>query len=168
MNATPLQVGIADMQVLKGNAQLQCFGLGSCISICIMDPEANVAGMAHIALPKSFADIQVEKPGKFADTGVPELVEMMVQLGANPARLVAAVAGGAQVVSSDEETNAFLSIGDRTASAVVEQLQNLGIKCVGTDLGGSLGRTVTLSSDSGQVVVRKLAKGEDLLCNLKD
>src|SRR4051794_35266381 len=114
MNATPLQVGIADMQVLKGNAQLQCFGLGSCISICIMDPEANVAGMAHIALPKSFADMEVAKPAKFADTGVPELVEMMVQLGANPARLVAAVAGGAQVVSSDDEKNPFLSIGDRT------------------------------------------------------
>lgn len=168
MNGTPLQVGIADMQALKGNAELQCLGLGSCISICLMDPEANVAGMAHIVLPKSFDESSVDRPGKFADTGVPELVEKMVQLGASRSRLVAAVVGGAQAVSSEEAKNAFITIGDRTASAVVEQLQNLGIKCVGTDVGGNLGRTVTLSSDSGQVLVRKLAKGEDLLCNLKD
>ena len=159
---------MADIQALKGSAQLTCTGLGSCISICIMDPEANVAGMAHIVLPKSFEDTEVDRPGKFANTGVPQLVQKMIELGAQHGRLVAAVAGGAQLNTPQSPNSTTLAIGDRTATAVVEQLNLLGVRCVGSDLGGSLGRTVTLSSESGQVFVRTLSKGEDLLCSLKD
>jgi chemotaxis protein CheD len=161
--AAPVLVGMAELQAITGAALLTCLGLGSCVSVCALDPVANVSGMAHIMLPTSFADQEVDRPAKFADTGIRELVSSMEKLGAIRQRLVVAVAGGANVKTSEE----LLNIGKRNADAVIEQLQALGVRCVACDLGGHLGRTVTMSSDSGKVVVRTTSKGEDVLCTLR-
>ena len=87
----------------------------------------------------------------------------MEKLGAERSRLVVAVAGGASV----RNTGDCLDIGQRNAEAVVEQLKQLGIRCVACDLGGNFGRTVTMSTDSGKVIVRTITKGEDVLCTLR-
>lgn len=158
----PTLIGLAELQATSAAAMLTCLGLGSCVSVCALDPEANVSGMAHIMLPKS-AETQVDKPAKFADTGVTELVQSMEKLGASRERLVVAVAGGASVGNPDQNWD----LGKRNSEAVIEQINRLGIKCVAHDLGGSQGRTVTMSSDTGSVVVRTISKGEDVLCSLR-
>jgi chemotaxis protein CheD len=118
--------------------------------------------MAHIMLPTSLPDDYPDKPARFADVGVPELINSMEKLGAERSRLVAAVAGGASVRCEREH----FEIGRRNAEAVVKQLENLGIRCVAHDLGGTFGRTVTMSTESGNIVVNTVA-GEDMLCSLR-
>lgn len=163
MVGAPVLVGMAELHAISGAAMLTCLGLGSCVSVCLHDPTSNVSGMAHIMLPSSFPDREVDRPAKFADTGVPELVTEMKKLGADEDRIVAAVAGGAAVAG----TNESLNIGKRNADAVAEQLRALGIRCMAYDIGGSFGRTVTMSTDSGRVIVRTITKGEDVLCSLR-
>ena len=163
MVGSPVLVGLAEVQAVNGSAMLTCLGLGSCVSVCALDPVANVSGMAHIMLPNSRPEAEATKPGTFADTGVPELVQSMEKLGAERGRLQCAVAGGA----STRMNQIGLDMGKRTSEAVVEQLKTLGVKCVAVDTGGNLGRTVTMVTESGKVIVTTINKGEDVLCNLR-
>lgn len=165
--ATSVLVGMADIQVLKGTGQFTCLGLGSCIGLSALDPVANVGGMVHVMLPEAFNDREVDKPGKFADTGVIELVRQMEKLGASRGRLITAMVGGAQVFKFGAQSGGKLDIGARNTKAVQEQLKALGLRCVASEVGGHLGRTVTMAVDTGLVVVKTVSQGERPLCNLR-
>ncbi len=165
--ASNVLVGMAEIHVLKGSGGFSCLGLGSCIGLCMMDPTAQVAGMAHVMLPEAFADRAGEKPGKFADTAVPELLALLEKAGARPERLVCAIAGGAQVFKFGAEGTNRLEIGRRNAEAVLTHLKSRGYTPRGQEVGGSLGRTMTLVIETGIITVRTVTQGEKTLCNLR-
>jgi chemotaxis protein CheD len=119
--------------------------------------------MAHIMLPNSRPDSQSARPATFADTGIAELITSMESLGAERGRLVCAIAGGASLRTTVGE----LDMGKKTADAVMQQLKSLGVKCNAVDLGGNVGRTVTMASETGKVVVSTINHGENVLCNLR-
>jgi len=160
-------VGMADIQVLRGGGQLTCLGLGSCIGLCGFDPVSKVAGMVHVMLPEAFAGKLVEKPGKFADTGIPALLEAMKKAGAETSRIIFAMAGGAQVFKFGANAESRLDIGARNAVAVTNALKQLGMKVVASDTGGNNGRTVNFTVETGAFTVRTVTAGEKTLCNLK-
>ena len=160
-------VGMADIQVIKHTGQVGCLGLGSCIVLCGFDPVTKVAGVVHIMLPEAFADKSVDKPGKFANTGVPALIDAMVKAGAERSRIIFAMAGGAQVFKFGANADSKLDIGARNAQAVTQILKQLGMRIVGQDTGGNNGRTISFSIDTGDYTVRTVTSGEKTLCNLK-
>ncbi len=165
--SSPIMVGMADIQIIMGQGQLTCLGLGSCIGLCGLDPVANVAGMVHVMLPEAFGGKGDEKPGKFANTGIPALVEAMKMAGADPNRVRYAMSGGAQVFKFSANAESKLDIGARNAIAVIEALRRLGLKTIAQDVGGNSGRTVTLTLETGTFVVRTVTSGEKALCNLR-
>jgi len=168
MTATQLLVGMAEIHTQKGAGVFTCLGLGSCIGLCALDPTTNVAGMVHIMLPEMFAGRTDEKPGKFANTGVPALIQALESMGAVRSRLVIAMAGGAQVFKFGSGTGGSkLDIGARNQEAVEAQIKALGLRCLGTDVGGNVGRTMTLFADTGEVRVRTVSQAERVLCKLR-
>ena len=71
-------VGIADLNVVKAPDSLITYALGSCVGICLYDPEKKIAGMAHIMLPLSKEAVQgVDNKRRYADTGIMELIQDM-------------------------------------------------------------------------------------------
>lgn len=163
--AAPVLVGMAEIHTLRQTGQLACLGLGSCVGVCMLDPDNRIGGMAHIMLPEAYPGKPIDKPGKFANTGVPELLKMMERMGAQRHRLLVAIAGGAQVFSFGGESR--LDIGARNSAAVREQLEQMGLRPKAIDIGGNLGRTVTMTVDNGHVRVRTVSQGERLLCELR-
>lgn len=165
MTTTQVLVKLADVQVLEGAAVLSCVGLGSCVGVAVYDPIAKVNGMAHVMLPESISD-QPERPGKYANTAISYLVETMERLGAQRSRMVAAVGGGAQVCFGPTVPT-MLALGSRNVQAIHESLKFHKVKCVGEDVGGSVGRTLTFDSATGRVMVRTATTPDRLLCTLK-
>lgn len=164
MVGAPVLVGLAEVHAINGAAMLTCLGLGSCIGVCALDPVANVSGMAHIMLPSFSPDMPIGKPAAFADTGIPELIATMEKLGAERDRMLVAVAGGASTKVGLVEWD----LGRKNAEAVIDQIRNMGIRCVAADIGGNIGRTVIMLSESGHVVVRTVVDGDNVLCNLRE
>lgn len=160
-------VGMAEIQVVKGSGQLTCLGLGSCVGLCGLDPVTGVAGMAHIMLPEAFPGKGEDKPGKFADTGVPALIDAMAKAGADPQRIVFAMAGGAQVFKFTANPESKLDIGTRNIQATTKKLAEMGARVLAKDTGGDIGRTIKLSVETGELTVRSVVAGEKALCNLK-
>lgn len=161
-------VGMAEIAVRKGPALYSCLGLGSCIGLALFDSASEVSGMIHIMLPGKFPNRPVDKVGKFADTGIEEILKMMEGLGANTSRLTCAYAGGAQVFKfGSGNTDTKLEVGARNADAVEKILASLRIRTIAKDVGGTVGRTVNYNASTGEITVRSVTTGEKPLCKLR-
>jgi len=160
-----IMVGMAELKVTSDpDDVLVALGLGSCIGVCAFDAEAGVAGMVHVVLPES-VEGSGDEPGKYADTAVPALFAAMRKAGASPARTLVAIAGGAQLFQFGGNV-ARLDIGKRNAAAVQQALRVQSARLIAEDVGGTVGRTVSLRCADGAVVVKTLGQGERELATL--
>ncbi|HAN51155.1 MAG TPA: chemotaxis protein CheD [Lachnospiraceae bacterium] len=153
-----IKVGMADLKVCKYPDNLTTIGLGSCIGIAMYDPSTKVTGLAHIMLPDSTAIRNNTNIAKFADTGIQELYDQMIKKGANRARLVAKIAGGAKMFAISSGASNTINVGDRNAQASRKKLKELGVRLVSEDCGLNYGRTVEIMSEDGRYVIKSVGK----------
>lgn len=154
-----IRVGMADYKVGSAPATIISYGLGSCIGISIYDPQTKIGGLLHIMLPDSTQARPSENPAKFADTGIPLMLADILQLGASRSRLVAKLAGGAQMFAFANATD-IMRVGARNAAAAKKILQDLRIPVLAEDTGGTYGRTVQIDLATGIYKVKTIDKGE--------
>ncbi|MBQ1460754.1 MAG: chemotaxis protein CheD [Selenomonas sp.] len=154
-----IRVGMADYKVGSAPSTIISYGLGSCIGISLYDPQAKIGGLLHIMLPDSTQARPTENPAKFADTGLPLMLKDVLALGANRARLVAKIAGGAQMFAFQNATD-IMRVGTRNAEAAKKILKDLNIKIIAEDTGGTYGRTVSIDLNDGVYKVKTIDKGE--------
>ncbi|MBP8855184.1 MAG: chemotaxis protein CheD [Oscillospiraceae bacterium] len=155
-----ITVGIADINIAKTEDVLVTYALGSCVGICLYDSQIKLAGLAHIMLPSSTQLTNVtNQPYKFADTGIKELLKMMNINGANPTRLRAKIAGGAQMFAAMSNSS-IANIGDRNVSAVKQWLAMLRIPIVAEDTGKDYGRTLFFDAATGTMRIKSAKLGE--------
>ncbi len=154
-----IRVGMADYKVGSAPSTIISYGLGSCIGISLYDPQTKVGGLLHIMLPDSTQARPTENPAKFADTGLPLMLKDVLALGANRARLVAKIAGGAQMFAFQNATD-IMRVGTRNAEAAKKILKDLNIKVIAEDTGGNYGRTVSIDLNTGVYKVKTIDKGE--------
>ena len=157
-----IKVGMADLKVCISPDGLTTLGLGSCVGIAIVDPVTKIGGLAHVMLPDSTAIRENSNIAKFADTGITELVRQMVAKGAVKSRMVAKIAGGAQMFSFNNNSD-LLRVGDRNAEASRKKLEELGIPLLSSDTGDSYGRTVIFYPETGDFVIRAVGKTEKVI-----
>lgn len=147
-----VNVGIADLNVVKCPDVLATYALGSCVGICLYDAETKIAGLAHIMLPWSKdANSAADNMRRYADTGITELIQRMCDSGAKKYRLTAKIAGGAQMFSTN---SAVFNIGERNVEAVKTVLDTYRIPIVAEQTGLNFGRTVFFYSEDGIMEVR--------------
>jgi chemotaxis protein CheD len=158
-------VNLASIVAQKGSARLLCPGLGSCIAICALDPATDVGGVAHLMLPKAPDNVTEATAAKFIDSGFSAFLARLDDLGAKRESLVFSAVGGAQLFSFGVHNQSDLGL--RNAEAVQQFASQNGLKLVTLDTGGTSGRSLVFTLDSGDVLVRTLAHGEKLVCNLR-
>lgn len=154
-----LKVGIADYKVGRAPSHIISYGLGSCIGISLYDPMTKIGGLVHVLLPDSKEAYASENPAKFADTGIPLLLEKVVEFGASRYRLQAKLAGGAQMFQF-ANPSPIMTVGIRNCESAKKILHDCGIKIASEDLGGTYGRTVEMDLETGLYKVRTVNKGE--------
>jgi len=155
--ARNIHVGIAEYQVARSPHRLLTLGLGSCVGVALYDPVARIGGLAHVMLPDSKQFRSGGKPAKFADLGVAVLVKELQRAGSRNGRMVAKLAGGAQMFFGNNRAMQ-MAIGERNVEAVRKALKELGIKIAAEDVGGSVGRTISLDTSDGLLTIRTLGQ----------
>ena len=155
--STMIKVGMADLKICKAPDAITTLGLGSCVGIAIRDPITKIGGLAHIMLPDSTAIQGVSHIPKFADTGLNELVKVVVGAGANRTRLVAKIAGGAQMFSFQNKSE-LMTVGERNVEAVTRILKEMKIPILASDTGANYGRTVEFYPETGDFVIKAVGK----------
>jgi chemotaxis protein CheD len=150
MNAE-IRLGIGDGAVVRDPAAvLTAPGLGSCVAVMLYSETPKVGAMAHILLPT--APTEPPFSFKYADTAVAMLLKQFEKAGADPRRAAIKLAGGAQMFKV--AANGPLNIGRRNLEVISAVFQELRLRITAQDVGGSVGRTVTLTMSTGRTVVR--------------
>lgn len=156
--ASPTSVellGIGEYAATRNQGQmLETLALGSCVAVILGDVQHRVRGLIHIALPDSTVDPKAAQklPGRFADTGLPALIDAMRRAGAigHPASWRCALFGGASIIGAAQ----LFNVGGRVTSAVEALIKELGSKVVRRELGGNISRSVRVRVGSGRVELR--------------
>ena len=156
--STMIKVGMADLKVCKSPDALTTLGLGSCVGVALYDPVTKVSGLLHLMLPDSTQIRNNSNIAKFADTGIDELIKQMIQIGALQSRIVAKIAGGAQMFAMNSRSD-MMRVGERNAEAAKANLKRYGIKLLAEDTGLNYGRTVEFYSETGDFLIKSVGKG---------
>ncbi len=155
-------VGMSDCRVVDAPGQaLVTYALGSCIGLAVYDPEAGVGGLLHFMLPDSAIDPARGRanPCRFADTGVPLLIEKVSRLGASKRRLLAAAAGAALIM----DPGRVFDIGRRNYLALRKVLWKSGLLLSAEAIGGECSRTMRLEIGSGRLWIQENGEQRELM-----
>lgn len=154
-----IKVGMADLKLCLSPNSVTTLGLGSCVGVALRDPITKVGGLAHVMLPDSTIMKNNTNIAKFADTGIEELLRQMLEAGAVKSRIVAKIAGGAQMFAAQAKTE-MMRVGDRNVEAVKKKLAEHGIKILAQETGENYGRTVIFYPENGNYVIKSVGKPE--------
>jgi chemotaxis protein CheD len=146
-------IGMGEMAVSASpSAILTCIGLGSCIAVCVYDKVAKIGGMIHIVLPQNHGN-NTDDLAKYADTGVPLLINEVTIQGGDKRHMAVKIAGGAQMTIAPGLKDTFKT-GERNLVQVLTTLEQLGLGLKAAEVGGNLGRTAKLYIDTGIFTVK--------------
>lgn len=158
----PIVVGVGDCRLSTDpESELVTYALGSCVAVIVWDPAVPVGGLAHIMLPESSVDRHAapNRPYRYADTGIPLLLESACRLGASMDRLVVRLAGGAAVSYGSD----YFNIGAKNRTALQHMLSAAGLRVHSEETGGAISRTARLHVGTGHCIVRDPLGGERAL-----
>lgn len=158
MDIEIVKVGMADLNSAHHPCIITTLGLGSCVGVALYDATTKIVGLAHVMLPSSDQAKSNFNIAKFADTAIVKLVDDMLKIGAKRERIVAKLAGGAQMFAFSQGSD-MMRIGYRNALASKEMLGKLRIPVVSEDTGGSYGRTIELNSEDGKLMIKTIGFG---------
>ena len=145
-------VGIADIKAAKGECCIVTYALGSCVGVCIYDEAVKVGGMLHAMLPDSKKFLEVDKSGRYVDTGLYRLCESVCRMGAVRGRLKAKLVGGAKMFDY-LDTPGKVDIGMENVLQARKYLRQLGIMLVREETGGEVARTIRFNPADGSVAI---------------
>lgn len=158
-----VKVGMADYKIARAPDKLITAGLGSCIGICLWDTKGQLGALAHIMLPSGeLSRGASHNHAKFADTALEMVLGELNKDGINTNRLIAKIAGGAQMFKFLGESD-IMKIGLRNVQAVEENLRKHHVKMVAKDVGGNVGRTIIFDPATGELLIKTLGNGERVI-----
>ncbi|QIK36979.1 chemotaxis protein CheD [Caldichromatium japonicum] len=136
--------------------------LGSCVAVCLFDPEARVMGMNHFLLPmrhpESTEPLLASEAGRYGVWAMEILVNGLLKQGARRERLRAKAFGGANVLNGHGATTNHFNIGAANALFVRDFLERDGIPLIAQDLGGVHGRQIHFHGGDYSVFMRRIPR----------
>ncbi len=155
-----IYVGVGEYATSQTPGEVvKTLALGSCVAVVVLDPKNKSVGLLHVALPESSINQKraEEKPGMFADTGLPKLLEDMKKLGYDgKSRLIVKLAGGASIM----DPNNTFNIGKRNVLAIRKILWRFRLGSIAEDVGSNISRSVAIDMNTGKVIVSSPGRGE--------
>lgn len=154
-----INIKIADANIGFEEDILKTIGLGSCVALTLFDREKKIGGMIHYMLPSRTYSNVVFNPYKYCDSGLPNLILEMEQLGAKKYRMESKIVGGANMFSTFIKSVED-SIGYRNVEMARKMLKELRIPIVAEDVGSDYSRSVEFTVKNGIIRVISFKNGE--------
>ena len=127
--------------------------LGSCVAVCLFDPQSGIGGLNHFMLPSMRRSCASTDPLLSGERAMSALLEALLRGGANRPRLLAKAFGGGTIFETRGEA---MDIGQRNARFAREWLEREEIPLLAADLLGPWSRKVVFLPDSGDAFCRRM------------
>lgn len=134
------------------DSRILCTVLGSCVSACIRDPAAGVAGMNHFLLASASPDR--DSSARYGIHAMEVLINNLLKLGASRNRLEAKLFGGSNMMRSVNINN----VGSQNSRFAQKFMAAEGIPVISHDLFGEYARKIWFFPDTGKVMMRRLTR----------
>jgi chemotaxis protein CheD len=145
-NGNIVIVGVGDLKIARSPKTIKT-SLGSCVGVVLYDNVQKIGGMLHLMLPN--CRDRNAKLSKYADTGIPLLLELMInEAMANKNALKAKIFGGAKMFTVNSD---LFDIGKSNIVETKNILERIGIRLVSCRLGGTKGHQISLDTETGIV-----------------
>jgi len=128
--------------------------LGSCVAVCLFDPVERIGGMNHIFLPGKADMAHFDDAARYGVNAMELLINKIINLGGDCARLVAKAFGGGNVIPAISGDN---GIGEQNIAFTLEFLEKEGIRIISQNLGGNDSRKIYFHTDSGDVFLKRIS-----------
>jgi chemotaxis protein CheD len=123
--------------------------LGSCVSVCLWDPQTALGGINHFILPHGGA---TPSP-RYGNHALPMLLARVLEIGAHRETLLGCVFGGASVLPGEA---AGPTLGSRNVAEAFDFLERNDIAVLRHDVEGRQGRKLIFRTADGSTLIRKL------------
>jgi len=135
--------------------------LGSCVSVCLHDPENKIGGMNHFMLPGKISktDIFTDDNARYGIAAINKIVSEIITRGASRKHLTAKIFGGGNIIkflNISGKQSLIPSDNVRVAKLFME-IEDIPI--LGLDVGEDYTRKVIFDVHSGKVYLRKIKGG---------
>ena len=120
--------------------------LGSCVAVCLHDPQRRIGGLNHFLLPGTNSGDFTNM--KYGVNAMELLINSLMKQGASRARMVAKVFGGARM------TPGLTDIGRTNADFALGFLEDEGIPILAQSTGGTSARKIRFFPADGRVQQR--------------
>lgn len=131
--------------------EVMCTVLGSCVSACMRDPVAGVAGMNHFLLPSTDRS-DLDLTARYGVHAMELLINGLLRAGARRQRIEVKLFGGANLMQSRTDNN----VGHNNARFALAFVKQEGLGLVSQDLFGHEPRKIWYFPDTGKVMLRRL------------
>lgn len=157
--ATPFERGVVTNvhqgDCLVGGEEDLTFStvLGSCVSACIRDVEANVGGMNHFLLaePAASARDNFGASARYGAFAMEQLINKILQRGSGrKSNLQIKIFGGGLISA------ALSDVGAKNIEFVHQFLKDEGYTVASEDVGGTYARRVLYKPHSGRAMIKRL------------
>jgi chemotaxis protein CheD len=123
--------------------------LGSCVAVCVRDPDLKIGGMNHFLLPNAAENVaqSVSNDLRYGSYSIERLINSIMSHGGRRDRLEIKIFGGANMASD------FSKVGGKNADFVCRYLEREGLSVAAQDLRGTSARRVMFFPQTGKVMV---------------
>lgn len=132
--------------------------LGSCVAICLYDPQNQTGGINHFMLANSALQetpvSQSGPVGRFGKYAIDLLIQEMIKAGADRKNFQAKIFGGSNVFNLPE--NGHEQVGAENIRFAREYLAELNIPIVSEDLGGVPSRKIIFDPATFKVLLKRI------------
>ncbi len=125
--------------------------LGSCVTVCLWDPQKKVGGLNHFMLPILAGSITAS--ARFGNVAMDELLEKMRAAGARLPFLQARVFGGACMFTQMQSES---HLGAKNAEFALNYLTRRAIEVLQVDVGGNRGRKLIFDTETGAACLNQI------------
>jgi chemotaxis protein CheD len=126
--------------------------LGSCIAVCVRDPQTGYGGMNHFLLPEAASSRPQGFSLRYGVYSVERLVNDILGHGGERHRLEIKVFGGANVLRG------MAKIGSRNADFVERYLASEGLPIAAMHLRGDIARRIRYYPKTGRVMLSRISR----------
>jgi chemotaxis protein CheD len=138
-------------------------GVGSCVVMCLWDPNLKLGAMAHMfqANKEMLDPNELRSAGASPDTAVPYLLNRMLGMGAKLKDVQVRLIGAGNMFGGIED-GFVANIGKNILDSVTNEVIKSGLAVKSQSVGGRLGRSVSFSVSSGVIEIG-LTNGEQVI-----
>lgn len=129
--------------------------LGSCVSVTMFERTSGFAAICHALLPEgSRTDIF-----RYVDTSIIHMLDLFSERGMHPSRLEVKLFGGADLIGAGRGR---ICVGRRNVAIARQVLAAAGLDVAAADVGGSRGRKLLFYTHTGEVLLKRLRRDEQV------